>query len=610
MTRELYIEGQLVDLAPDTNITLEYIGNVLGDIGKINLSRSYTVKLPKTARNSAILDSPGIPAHESGSIRRFFDADYYQNGTRIIRDAKAYLIGVSNDRYEIAVIWNQVTGLREWAEAQLKLPDLTNLPTLPWKGASYADTAITDGCFFARYDSGLSYDVNAERWLVPDVGPHPSITLYSLITHIFENAGIPYQIGHIGTMLKGYALLVAPSHKPSLAMELEAGATATGLKWQLSSSSNTYRWWFYNWSAGWDALTAYDYENSQLFQRGPTEEVRFFLNLQITKGDNPDVYLSLEHGGNSYVVSAKKTDDGGYLIDETVDLKGELGVDNDHDYFSVNVKGLTDKGDYSFRPYYSGLPMFAIMRPHETIVASQQNLFPISDNLPNIGQMEFIKGALGLLGGVVMVVDGQVIIEHYDYILNKSKSIDWTYKVDMSEGLIDTKHTLKDFAQLNYIKYEEDAPLVVSPDITIEMQDATATGSKELLKLPFAASNGGNAVHYKEEWHVDEGYWSAEDIEIKPRIFGIYQNSNHESLLRFSDNLGGKSAVKSNLKYYQSLIKKPVVISVNVCLSELDLKAFDPRIAVYLGQYGKYYAVSKIQTSKTDMCKVELIQLP
>ena len=40
MTRELIIEGQHVDLAPDTDITLEFVNNIIGDIGKISLSRS------------------------------------------------------------------------------------------------------------------------------------------------------------------------------------------------------------------------------------------------------------------------------------------------------------------------------------------------------------------------------------------------------------------------------------------------------------------------------------------------------------------------------------------------------------------------------------------
>ena len=87
MTRELIIEGQHVDLAPDTDITLEFVNNIIGDIGKISLSRSYTVKIPKTIRNTRILDDPGRPGHESGVPRRFLNARYYRNGIDLIGPA-------------------------------------------------------------------------------------------------------------------------------------------------------------------------------------------------------------------------------------------------------------------------------------------------------------------------------------------------------------------------------------------------------------------------------------------------------------------------------------------------------------------------------------------
>ena len=40
MTHELIIEGQHVDIAPNTDLTLEYVSNIVGDISKITLSRS------------------------------------------------------------------------------------------------------------------------------------------------------------------------------------------------------------------------------------------------------------------------------------------------------------------------------------------------------------------------------------------------------------------------------------------------------------------------------------------------------------------------------------------------------------------------------------------
>lgn len=606
MTRELIIEGQHVDLAPDTNITLEFVNNILGDIGKIHLSRSYTVKLPKTIQNARILDDPGRPGHESNTSRRFLNARYYQNGIDLIGPAQAYLLSINSDSYDVALVWSRVPGLTEWNDAKLKLPDLTGLPTLPWKGAELATEDTTDGCFFAQYVSGAWNNA-------PNISPHPSVTLYELVTRIFENAGIPYLIGsNLTDTLRNHALLVAPSHKPSLTMELDAGAQASSLKWVTTSGSGSY-WWFRDWQFGWDAPSQ-DIETSRIIQKGPTDDLRFYLNLKIT-GAAPDLYFSLEHGGESFVLSPTRTTDGGYLLDAVVDLKSELHMDKDFDYFSIKIEGLSGNGAYTFSKYDQARPMFAVMRPHETIQADQQNLFPISENLPNIGQMEFIKGVLGLFGAVIRAANGMVILEHYDDILYKSQAIDWTHKVDMRDGIEDFSYQLKDFAQKNLLKYEPDVTLPVSPDITLIMEDQTASETKELLKLPFAASIRNQAIHYRcfdvfPEAEGEEYYVGVEDIDIKPRIFGFTYNDSGTRGLIFPESLAGKWASSAYLETYQSLIRKPVQISVNIRLHEIDLAQLDLSRLVYLGQYGHYYAILKIQTSETDLCKVELLQLP
>ena len=604
MTRELIIEGQHVDLAPDTDITLEYVSNILSDPGKISLSHSYTVKLPKTARNARILDDPGRPGYDSSLARRFLTAQYFRNGIDLIGQAQAYLVSISADSYEVVLVWSRVPGLKEWNDAKLKLPDLTGLPTLQWKGAAYATAGTTDGCFFARYVSGAWNNA-------PNIAPHPSVTLYELMTRIFQNAGVPYEIGdRLTDTLQSHALLVAPSHKPSLTMELDAGAQASSLKWITTSGSGSY-WWFQGWQTGWDAPGDGGLETSRTIQRGPSEELRFYLNLKIA-GATPDLYFSLEHGGDSYILSPSRTTDGGYLMDTVVDLNSDLRMDEESDYFSIKIMGLSDNGAYSFSTYDPLRPMFALIRPHETIQAEHQNLFPISDNLPNIGQMDFIKAVLGLFGALMWTANGTLVLERYDDILHKEQAVDWTHKVDMREGIQDFQYLLSDFAQKNLIKYEPDVTLPVSPDITLEMEDPTADESKELLKLPFAASIRDQAIHYRctDAWDDNGQYYvEVEDIDIKPRIFGFTYDGQTRGL-RFPDSLSGKWATSAYLETYQSLIRTPVQISVNIRLHELDLAQLDTTRPVYLGQYGRYYAILKIQTSNTDLCKVELLQLP
>lgn len=104
MTHELRIAGEPVDLSGSVGITLEYVSNILGQPGKIDLSRSYTIKLPKTRRNAMILDDPGNPGHNSNGVRRFFSARYYRNGIDLIGDAQAYVLRSTSEGYEVALV--------------------------------------------------------------------------------------------------------------------------------------------------------------------------------------------------------------------------------------------------------------------------------------------------------------------------------------------------------------------------------------------------------------------------------------------------------------------------------------------------------------------------
>ena len=603
MTHELIIEGQHVDLAPNTDITLEYVSNIVGDISKINLSRSYTIKLPKTLRNARILDDPGRPGHDSTKARRYLSAEYYRNGIDLIGPAQAYLLKVSSDSYEVALIWSRIPALSELSAAKPKLPDLKGLPELKWKGAALATSDTKDGCFYAYYESGA-------RPATTNSAPHPCVTLYELITRIFGNAGIPYRIGaRLSNTLKNHALLVAPSHKPSTDMEFEAGAGAYKLNYiYMMGAGDPYVWWFQDWGWGWDSpvvdLDGADIETSRTIKRGPTKKLKFYLNLKIADA-TPALNIELKGGRLSYFLTPSRTDDGGYLIDATVDMEDELDLTDEGDYFSIIINGLERNGTYQFSRYDTSRPMFAIIRPRDTIQADQQNVFPVGVNLPDIGQMDFIKSVLGLFGAVIIPNKNALVLEHFDDILQKSRAVDWTSKVDMSDGIKEYTGQLKDFAQKNRILYEPDVSLPVSPDFALMMEDQTASIEKDWLKLPFAASRGNQAFHYRYDHEAGE----IQDVDIKPRIFGYTYAADGTRGLVFPETLAGDRAVREYHHAFQSILRKPVTIDVNIRLHELDLAQLDLTRPVYLGQYGKYYAILKIQTSETDLCKVELLQL-
>lgn len=596
MTRELIINGQHVDLPDSVSITLEYVSSAISDIGKLSFAHSYTIKLPKTRRNAAILDNPDNLGRDTAS-QHIMDAAYYRNGINLIGSAQARLLKVTPDAYEVMLLWNSVPGLTEWSATRPNLSALPGLPVIEWVGARIADKHTTDGCFVARYDSGL-------RGYETTVAIHPSVTLYELLTQIFDTAGAPYSIGaNLATILKNHALLVAPSHKPNLEMELESGARASRFEWVTTSGSGS-KWMFQGWTLGWDApKTLGSLETGFYVYKSTYSRMRIFLNMKISGGD-ADIYFDL---GNDFYLAPSKTADGGFLIDQNVDLVKDLGLSNEYDTFGLTLRGTLPQNPV-ISAYDPSKPLFALILPHDTIQTQHQNLFPIAENMPEIDQVSFLKSVLGMFGAVILAHDGKVVLERMADLYSKSTALDWSDKVDMIKGgAEDITRSLDGFAKKNFIKYEEDVSLPVSPDFVLTVDDPNAPEQRDMLKLPFAASHRDIARHYQ---YTNPGTNVIQDINIKPRIFGFVYDSDGSRRLFFPDELLGKSGATTYLQRYQDIIRKPIKISANIRLSELDLAQLDLRRAIYLSQYGHYYAILKLQTSATDLCKVELLQLP
>lgn len=602
MTRELIIEGQHVDLADNTDITLEYVSNVLtGGSGKINLSRSYTIKLPKTVRNARILDDPGRPSHASSGVRRFLEARYYVNGIDLLGEAQVYVLRTAGDSYELALVWNALPQLQALSESAQTLNDLQGLPVLAWIGANGATpdyTGETDGALFAWYDSGLgghAYpDVNAAT--------HPSISVRSLLGHIMEQAGVPYSISsqRVAAALEDLYVLAAPSHKPSREMEIASGSRCGNL----SMSTGQVTLLFDTISAGWDAPITGSPTNSGL--TGEVKTLHVACSIKAPDGlDLSGAYFSVNgFSAEGSIVSGEAELERVYFMrggDGAFVVNAELDVDvSAWERFSLQIKGAP--GGTVFTSATAGVSPLMVWRVHEAIDIAYDNRFPIGGNLPDLKQWDFVQAALVLCGAVPVIQNGALLIMGYDEAFDRADAYDWTDKVTETDAVA---YSAQEWARENVITYEREdgVPLSFNPDVTIEVQDGTLPRQRELYALPFAATQYGSIIHYNVN---DEG--EAEDLDIQPRIMQLRKDAERNELV-FGPELYGDGLKSAYYSELQNVVASPVLLTLQVRLHELDLAGLDLRRPVYLRQYGHYYSIISVQTSDT-VCKVELIQIP
>lgn len=608
MRQELWIDGQRMDLSADTVITLEWVSGLFEDIGSIQMSRSYTIRLPKTARNLRILDDPGNPAYLSSKTRRYLDAQYHRNGIDLLGPAKAYVMSVEPDGIEVGLLWRTVDGLLEWKESGKKLSDLTSLPTLTWVGSDGWPDYTRE--YFAKYVSGLG----SYSFPTVNAAPHPSVQFWELFARIFAEAGVRWdgyvddEQNELGSLY--YTKLLCGTHRPDRAMEIASGSYA--------ASANAYNIQdegkgiaFNDWTHGWDPIV-HEYAGYDGFEVGENKKVRVVVNLRndlsdYTIGFDEPIRIT-DSFGETIAEYYFETDADGIehcSADEELDLSG-------YDVFEVRFGGAKPNAAHPLSAYDPTLPAFSVMHVHEHIRIDQQNQFPVAENLPDMTQVDFIKGACALLGLVPIVTPDRVLkFVQYSAILDTAGAQDWTRKVS---GELERVELSRDgLARRNYIRWAEDVRVKPSPDAAIVTEDDTIAESMDLYKLPFAASNERIAEHYKITSEFNDETlvttYEAEDIDIKPRVFVWAYDSTGERYLAFPEYLKGAGLVAKYYSRFQDITRKPVVIEVLVRLNELDLVALDFTKPVYLAQTGQYYAVKTVQADDSDLCKVELIQI-
>lgn len=70
-------------------------------------------------------------------------------------------------------------------------------------------------------------------------------------------------------------------------------------------------------------------------------------------------------------------------------------------------------------------------------------------------------------------------------------------------------------------------------------------------------------------------------------------NNNGKSKATFN-GLGWSTLLDRNYQSYKKVVRNPVIITERISISDIDLKELDVKVPVYLGQYGRYYALISV----------------
>ncbi|WP_317327444.1 hypothetical protein [Barnesiella intestinihominis] len=590
MKEELYIKGESVDLG-DSEITLNFKSNLLGDISKITASNSYTITLPRTNKNIRLLDFPDVAGHESYMMRDYFNAEYYRNGVKLF-DAKAVLISCSEDGFDVALTWGMSEKFIQLMNDDKSIQEFADM-ALPWNSSTTYDNGLVDGQLshgYIRHNAGIDVDSNRDKIFI-----HPSVNCMRLLEEIASYYGIAMEWGSYKQYIELlYLPLISQKANPKynyfqaefikindFGLEMSLNSTLSGISIVASNSYIKID----DLSTDWDLLV-------NIFTNAPSNTSN--VVLVRFNGD----------GGNFYNLYLNSDSSG------TCSYKGKIpGNINNYSYVTINF--IIQNG-YTIIEGNGGIVKLSSIN-YDNKQLSYGGVYPIGSNLPDISVVDFIKQICWLFGLFAIKIDTGVFFMPVSKIIdNKKKAVDWSKKlVPTGWTAKETSYTFGDFAQKNYFRYEENEN-AKSADGYMVVKNNTLDHEKDLVKLPYTAGgdNGDmRAVPYFK-WSDDGTIVELEDCgdRIMQLVISFDSQGNEDARLDFSDLKFQNRVSRFGLSYYQDLIKSPFVIKDTFRLTEIDLKNLDYTIPVYIERYAAFFAIISIK-SQGDYSECELLKL-
>lgn len=620
----LFIDGELVDLDDNTKVTLNIKSNLFTDLSKIVSNNSYTIKLPKTVRNQKVIKHSDLPACSTDYPRKFHLARYFRNGVEIIPKGKAVFMSGS-DSFEIALTWGNISLLSDIIEGGKTLNDLKDSSSgyyLIWK-RDISNYQVAANFIMSDMNMGIKgYDTKnyihpcvRAGWILERISKDNGIN-FLFPTNITDNFISKLLIPMLTKKGKGED----DNNQFGISYEYDNGTRQNhDYGYVLRGNTPTYKKTDYLETVDLNtSVSPSKYEGMKILKNNTKIHIRGrmffdftgstvpnprFVAYKVVDGTAEEVfsvsYIDLENKGSQTWFVSFEYDD--YT---TVLFAGDVI------YFAFADTGFFTN-NWGITTFVVGLLAFT----EETSVFEDgvsDGYFPIISNLPNVKQIDFIKALASMSGTFAVVKDDTTIqfVSMDEVISNKSKALDWTRKVVASYQENKPKiisFLLDGFAQKNMYRWKNDSSVSDSYDGYIYVDDETIEVSKDSVTLPFAATDMRADKAYIPLYEYGDNDEVGKLGKAEPRILSE-TNNNGKSKATFT-GLRWSTLLDRNYQSYKKAVRNPVIITENIEISDIDLKVLDMTVPIYLGQYGRYYALISVKSEDTGVCECKLLQL-
>ena len=601
MTRdELYINGDKVDVG-DTDISLNYKSNLLTDISKIVSNNSYTIKLPKTAKNLALIECAHLPSSTTKFPYLKHVGNVLRNGIIIVKDANVVLLSVS-EYIETALSWGNVTNFAEIVSSDKKLTDL-----------EYGTEEGTDWVVWNNKGSNsaqfplINYGFNSGD---SNVWYHPAITVKWILEKIQEESGVTFNFPSDKKTFIDKMIVPLLTRNDSQKINDAFPSSLQMVGYVIVESTFSYLKLNYIGDSTQQYASVGGPYGDRLYTKYPiTLKVKGTIEMLVQYNSGMDVnnqYLNLrvsqsDSSGNiSSVSTIERKNYAAYIEAPNVRLLFNfddlVSIESD-EFMHFTIKAIATGAS-------SSVLSLTVYDRNEISFGEK---FPLVPNLPDIKQIDFIK-AVSSMVGLFALPDGENGIKFIPFdnlSANKSKAVDWTNRVIMAYNSVtprNLQYTLDNIAQNNWFRYKEDDNVMGNYDGNIQVDDATIEYERDAITLPFSACSTKGGVAYIPLYSYNDN-GELQYNKANPRILlldgtkGIFKGLEWTTL------------IANNYQTYKGLINNAKIVTEYIRLNSIELRDLEMDIPVYLAQYGCYLAIIEIKTKENDICECKLLKL-
>lgn len=646
MTQLLYIDGVVADVDDNLSVTLDIKSNLLGDVSKIAANHTYTLQLPATAHNRALIGNADTIPVSTQFPYMYHRADYYRDGLPVIEDGRAVLLSVG-DTIDIVLTWGVATPLSQFIASDATLNDLETTaviafsvsPTIQTWGAFTSDTSYLPFYAVADYHKPLENEdeestATQRSWNA--TYKRPVVRVPWILDYITSQYGVLFTWQQEAQDILDVLCMPLCSDTPNAAT-LSSSTMTTGA-WTRDNNDAVYDMTLDNTGnvfASYDANFAYV---------GTTKTITLGFNFRATL----NFAVASIMVANNYIQI--RVSDGVNTEDpEELQLRFEI-VERSGDYATIECKGTLDVDLQSGQGvaimchadnvlYFLNDIMNAVSSRDVTAADQADHVqfganYPIDGNLGDIKIVDFLKTLCAVCGVFPKQPKGNTIefVPFSALVTNNGSAPDWTRKVIPAHELErprSTEYRVNEWAQRNWLRWKDNDDYDAQDDGSVNVSDLTLDGDRDMFTLPFApcrCNRVGKANipvwklnNYDKLMTGDETTPTYDIDNPEPRLLMAaplrskrFINTGDQSgyqVMLTMDGLKFESIIAERYTTLLQMVNEARVITERMRLNDADLLNFDETIPVYLAQYGCTFAVLEIKADADGTAEVQMIKI-